>query len=52
VPKKLLGIVAILLVVWFLMTRPEDAAALVRSGVDLLLQAFEAVVTFVTGVFA
>jgi hypothetical protein len=52
VPKKLLGIAAILLAVWFLVTRPEDAADLVRSAGDLVIDAFEAIVTFITNVFA
>jgi hypothetical protein len=51
VPKKVLGVLALLLVGWFLLTRPEDAADTVQAAWNAIINAFEAIVTFLTGLF-
>lgn len=44
--KKVLTWAAIAFVAWFLFTQPEQAAALVRGALELLLEAGRAVVDF------
>ncbi|MFD2422003.1 hypothetical protein [Amycolatopsis pigmentata] len=50
--KKIAGLVAIALVLFFVIAHPGNAAHLVGNIVDFLRSSAEAVITFVSNVFA
>lgn len=47
-PKKILGVLALLLAAWYLFTRPEDAADAVQAAWDAVISGFEAIIAFVS----
>lgn len=49
--KKILGIVGVALVAFFLISQPDQASNLVTNILDMLRNAANAVVTFVTSLF-
>lgn len=50
--KKLVGLLAIALVLFFVIVHPGNAANLVTNIVDFLRNSAEAVITFVSNVFS
>lgn len=50
--KKILTITGVVLVVYFVVSQPGQAAQVVQNGVGLLQQWADAVVTFVQSLFA
>lgn len=49
--KKILGLVAVALVAFFLITQPDQSAALVTNILGMLKDGANAVITFVTSIF-
>jgi hypothetical protein len=49
--EKLLIAVAVAFVAFYLFTRPAASAAVVHSAIDLVVNAFDAFVTFLTALF-
>jgi hypothetical protein len=50
--RKLLGLAALVFVVFFVVTQPQSAATITRQGVSAVGDGFQAFVTFVTTLFA
>jgi hypothetical protein len=50
--KRVVSWVAIALVAFYLVTRPQDAAEAVRGAGSMIGDAFEAIIQFLTSVFA
>jgi hypothetical protein len=49
--KKLVIAVAVAFVAFYLFTRPQQSADVVHSALDLVVNAFDAIVTFLTALF-
>ena len=49
--KKLLGVAAIAFALFYLLTQPQSAADVVRGGVSVVGDAFDALTTFITALF-
>jgi len=49
--KKILTITGVVLLVYFVVSRPNEAANMVQNGVGLLQEGAEALVTFVQSLF-
>ena len=49
--KKLLGVAAFALALFYLLSQPQGAADAVRSGIGLVGDAFDALTTFITALF-
>ncbi|QWF79176.1 hypothetical protein HUW46_02583 [Amycolatopsis sp. CA-230715] len=49
--KKLLGLAAIALVLFFVIAQPGHAAGLVNNSIQFLRDAAESVITFVSNIF-
>jgi hypothetical protein len=50
--KKLVIAVAVAFVAWYLFTRPTESANVVHSALDLVTNAFDSVITFLTALFS
>jgi hypothetical protein len=49
--RKLLGVAAIAFALFYLLSQPQSAADVVRGGVGVVGDAFDALTTFITALF-